>query len=166
MLIAAGVFVWLTDGALPSVVASHFGPGGRADGFMAKGPYTALMLALVVAVPAGLSSSSTPAKMSRTLSHWPARHGPPRESLPHDERTFPKAPSRPFGPPFMSNYKGFPVSSSSTESGWESRSDSCIELGLVLSSVLLVSGARLEVERSWQGCGLEELQTVIDAVAY
>ena len=27
------------------------------------------------------------------------------------------------------NYKGFPVSSSSTESGWESRSDSCIELG-------------------------------------
>jgi hypothetical protein len=58
VLIAAGVFVWLTSGALPSVVASHFGPGGRADGFMAKGSYTTLMLALVVAVPALVASTA------------------------------------------------------------------------------------------------------------
>ena len=57
VLVAAGAFVWLTSGALPSVVASHFGPGGQANGFMGKAPYMALMLALVIAVPALVASS-------------------------------------------------------------------------------------------------------------
>jgi uncharacterized membrane protein len=51
LFVAAG-FVWLTGGDLPPVVASHFGSGGAANGFMGKGTYTAFMLAVVVAVPA------------------------------------------------------------------------------------------------------------------
>lgn len=57
-LAAVAVFVWLTSGALPEVVASHFGPGGRADGSMSRGAYTGLMIALVVLVP-GLIAAST-----------------------------------------------------------------------------------------------------------
>ena len=42
-LVAAAVFVWLTSAALPPVVASHFGPGGVANGFMGRGMYTTFM---------------------------------------------------------------------------------------------------------------------------
>jgi len=52
VLVACGAFVWITSGDLPPVVASHFGPGGAANGFMGKGAYTTLMLAFVVAMPA------------------------------------------------------------------------------------------------------------------
>jgi serine/threonine-protein kinase len=52
------VFVWLTSGALPEVVASHFGPGGRADGSMGRGTYTALMIGLVILAP-GLVAATT-----------------------------------------------------------------------------------------------------------
>lgn len=52
VLVVAAGFVWLTSGELPPVVASHFGLGGTADGFMGKGLYTAFMVAVVVAVPA------------------------------------------------------------------------------------------------------------------
>src|SRR5664279_3219394 len=52
VLVAAAAFVWITSGDLPPVVASHFGPGGTANGFMGKGMYIAVMLAVVVAVPA------------------------------------------------------------------------------------------------------------------
>jgi uncharacterized membrane protein len=51
VLVLAGGFVWLTSGELPSVVASHFGAGGNANGFMSKSTYTALMLAAVMAIP-------------------------------------------------------------------------------------------------------------------
>jgi len=37
--------------ALPATVASHFGPEGRADGFMSRDVYVAFMAAIVVAVP-------------------------------------------------------------------------------------------------------------------
>ena len=57
-LAAAAVFVWLSSGALPPVVASHFSPGGAANGFMGKGAYTAFMLVVVVAVP-GLVAATT-----------------------------------------------------------------------------------------------------------
>jgi len=57
VLVAAGAFVWLTSGALPAVVASHFGPGGIANGYMGRSTYTLLMLALVIAVPALIASS-------------------------------------------------------------------------------------------------------------
>src|SRR5664280_3627514 len=52
VLVVAGGFVWLTSGDLPPVVASHFGPGGNANGLMGRGTYTAFMLAVVVAAPA------------------------------------------------------------------------------------------------------------------
>lgn len=58
VLFVAGAFVWLTSGSLPPVVASHFGPGGAANGFMGKELYTAFMLALVLGVP-GLVASTT-----------------------------------------------------------------------------------------------------------
>ena len=57
VLVIAGGFVWLTSGDLPPVVASHFGPGGAANGFMGKGTYISLMLAVVVAVPALIAVS-------------------------------------------------------------------------------------------------------------
>jgi hypothetical protein len=58
LLATAGAFVWLTSAALPPVVASHFGPGGAADGHMGKGPYTAFMVALVIALPLLVASTS------------------------------------------------------------------------------------------------------------
>jgi uncharacterized membrane protein len=56
-LVVAGGFVWLTSGNLPPVVASHFGPGGAANGFMNKGTYLSIMLTMVVAIPALIAIS-------------------------------------------------------------------------------------------------------------
>jgi hypothetical protein len=55
-LAAAAAFVWWTSGSLPDVVASHFRADGAADGFMSRAPFVALMLAVVVFVPALLHS--------------------------------------------------------------------------------------------------------------
>jgi uncharacterized membrane protein len=49
--VLAGSFVWLTSGGLPSMVASHFGAGGNANGFLSKTTYTTLMLAAVMVIP-------------------------------------------------------------------------------------------------------------------
>ena len=57
VLVLAGAFVWLTSGDLPAVVASHFGPGGGANGFVGKDKYVALMLTVVVAIPALIAFS-------------------------------------------------------------------------------------------------------------
>lgn len=57
VMLAVGMFVWLTSESLPPVVASHFGPGGGANGFSSKGAYRALMLAMVIAVPGIIASS-------------------------------------------------------------------------------------------------------------
>lgn len=43
--------VWWSSGLLPELVASHFGAGGAANGFMPRGQYMGFMLALVLAVP-------------------------------------------------------------------------------------------------------------------
>jgi hypothetical protein len=56
-------------------------------------------------------------------------------------------------PPLMSNYKGFPVSSSSAELGWESRSDSCIEFGFV--SGLLFWFGEFDVMLTWLAKGAD-----------
>jgi len=58
VLVVAAAFVWLTSGSLPATTASHFSPGGAANGFMGKGAYTVLMLALVVIVPALIASTA------------------------------------------------------------------------------------------------------------
>ena len=67
VLVAAGAFVWITSDALPPVVASHFGPGGSANGFMGRGPYTVLMVAVVVAVPALIAFSG---QLVRVIPPW------------------------------------------------------------------------------------------------
>ncbi|HEX9472714.1 MAG TPA: hypothetical protein VF931_00900 [Steroidobacteraceae bacterium] len=47
----AAVFVWFTSVGLPPLVASHFGAGGTANGFMARSSYTLFMLAFVIGLP-------------------------------------------------------------------------------------------------------------------
>ncbi|HTK98640.1 MAG TPA: hypothetical protein VL379_11480 [Pseudomonadales bacterium] len=51
LLIGAAAFVWITGSGLPPLVASHFGSGGQADGFMARGDYLTFMLIGAVAIP-------------------------------------------------------------------------------------------------------------------
>lgn len=52
LILAMGAcLVWWSSGALPEVVASHFGAGGVADGFMPRVRYVGFMLALVLALP-------------------------------------------------------------------------------------------------------------------
>lgn len=48
---AAAIFVVTTGHALPIVVASHFGPGGTANGFMPHKTYVRFTLAFVVLMP-------------------------------------------------------------------------------------------------------------------
>ncbi len=73
LLVLAGAFVKSTSAGLPAVVASHFGPGGAANGFMGKGTYEVFMLALVVGVPALVAFSP------RLLRNMP----PKLVNLPH-----------------------------------------------------------------------------------
>ncbi|MEO7115798.1 MAG: DUF1648 domain-containing protein [Caldimonas sp.] len=56
VLAAGAIFVWWSAGALPDVVASHFGAGGAANGFMSRGEYVGFMLVLVLLVPAFIYS--------------------------------------------------------------------------------------------------------------
>jgi hypothetical protein len=47
----AALFVWWSSGAMPESVASHFGPGGVADGFTSRELYARFMVALVLLLP-------------------------------------------------------------------------------------------------------------------
>lgn len=51
VLVVAPVVVFATTAGLPPRVASHFGPGGAANGFMPRDAYLALMLALTTVLP-------------------------------------------------------------------------------------------------------------------
>ena len=51
ILMAAGVFVFITSGTLPERVASHFGSSGAADSFMSRGVYMTFMIVFVVGLP-------------------------------------------------------------------------------------------------------------------
>jgi uncharacterized membrane protein len=51
LLVVLAVFVWRTSQALPPIVASHFSASGAANGFMPRGIYTVLVMALVVGAP-------------------------------------------------------------------------------------------------------------------
>ena len=46
LLIVVGAFIVATTGQLPDRVASHFGAGNLANGWMTRGGYLAFMLAL------------------------------------------------------------------------------------------------------------------------
>ena len=50
-VLSVATYVWLSSQALPEVVASHFGPSGRANGFMPREAYAQLMAGLIVALP-------------------------------------------------------------------------------------------------------------------
>jgi glucose-6-phosphate-specific signal transduction histidine kinase len=54
LIAAAALFVWHTSRDLPPIVASHFGPGGAANGFMTHQFYLCFMLGFVVLLPAVL----------------------------------------------------------------------------------------------------------------
>ena len=58
VLAAAGGFVWLSSNDLPAIMASHFGPGGNANGFVRRDAYAVPMLALVVLVPLLVASGA------------------------------------------------------------------------------------------------------------
>jgi hypothetical protein len=49
--VAAEIFIWLTGGALPPIVASHFAAGGVANGFMSRGAYVGVMLGVTLVAP-------------------------------------------------------------------------------------------------------------------
>jgi uncharacterized membrane protein len=47
----AAIFIVATTGELPDHVASHFGPGNTANGFMTRGGYLVFMLAFALVLP-------------------------------------------------------------------------------------------------------------------
>ena len=51
LLVALGAFVWRTSQVLPPIVASHFSASGAASGYMPRGIYSVLVMALVVGAP-------------------------------------------------------------------------------------------------------------------
>ena len=51
VLAVAVLFVWQTSRGLPPVVATHFGPGGAANGYMSHAFYVRFMLGFVVLLP-------------------------------------------------------------------------------------------------------------------
>lgn len=50
-LIVAPIVVWTTSQPLPATVATHFGRGGYANGFMSHDAYLVFMLAMTTLVP-------------------------------------------------------------------------------------------------------------------
>ena len=51
LLALAALFVWWSSTPLPQVVATHFGLGGQANGFMTHTTYVRFMLVFVVLLP-------------------------------------------------------------------------------------------------------------------
>ncbi len=52
LLIAAPAVIWATSARLPERVATHFGRGGLANGWMTHDGYLVFILALTVVLPA------------------------------------------------------------------------------------------------------------------
>jgi uncharacterized membrane protein len=51
LIACAAVFIALSSRSLPALVATHFDAAGRANGYLAREPYIALMLLITVVVP-------------------------------------------------------------------------------------------------------------------
>lgn len=54
-IVIGALFVVVTSLALPTVVASHFGASGNANGFMPRAGYVVFMLVMVIGVPGFLA---------------------------------------------------------------------------------------------------------------
>ncbi|MFO1312870.1 MAG: DUF1648 domain-containing protein [Burkholderiales bacterium] len=50
-VVVAPILVWTTSAELPARVASHFGSGGMANGFMSRDAYMLLMIGLTTLLP-------------------------------------------------------------------------------------------------------------------
>src|SRR4030095_13019413 len=76
-VVVAPIVVWTTSAQLPARVASHFGRGGLANGFMSHNEYVVFMLAmttlrpLVVVACLGLIPRIATSRLSiRYREHW------------------------------------------------------------------------------------------------
>jgi hypothetical protein len=67
-LAAAATFIVATTGELPERVASHFGSGNAANGFMTRDGYLAFMLAFALALPIFLAAMIGLLPRLRTVS--------------------------------------------------------------------------------------------------
>ena len=82
VVLAAAAVIAGTAAGLPDTVATHFGRGGRADGWMSRGAYTALMTTLVIVLPL----------VPWIALGWMPRRWPRSVSVPHRDYWF--APER------------------------------------------------------------------------
>ena len=76
-LVVAPVVVWTTSAQLPARVASHFGMGGDANGFMSHDGYVLFMLAMTTLLPLAIVASigfipriATSQVSIRYRQHW------------------------------------------------------------------------------------------------
>ena len=97
LVACAAIYVGWSSRGLPPLVASHFGAGGAANGFMPRGPYVGFMLVVVVLLPAivGLvPNRAFRAEGARinlpNAAYWlaPERRGATIESLSYQMRRF------------------------------------------------------------------------------
>lgn len=51
LIACAAVFIALSSRSLPPLVAAHFDAAGRANGYLPRGPYVAILLLITVVVP-------------------------------------------------------------------------------------------------------------------
>ena len=73
-VIAAAIFVVMSSRAMPPKVASHFGPGGSANGYMWRDTYVYFMLAFVVLLPLFFNFvASAVARLPVTMINIPNR---------------------------------------------------------------------------------------------
>lgn len=77
VLVVVPMLIWATAGTLPPDVASHFGPGGGANGWMPRTAYLGVILLLATALPllVACTSGLTPRltrvrKLVRHPDYW------------------------------------------------------------------------------------------------
>ena len=76
-VIVAPIIVWTTSAGLPARVASHFGAGGLANGFMSHDAYVTFMIAMTTLLPIVIVASigvvprlATSRVSLRYREHW------------------------------------------------------------------------------------------------
>jgi uncharacterized membrane protein len=58
LLIVSPIVVYVTSSSLPARVATHFGSGGLANGWMSQGAYIVFMLVMITAFPLLVAAAS------------------------------------------------------------------------------------------------------------